>query len=230
MGNRGERDRPAEDARGVGALTGPQEHEHSYATVTRRRLLELGAAAVAVPVIASCGEDNGAATTSQSGEPASLPPTPAYDDGHPTPSQVEGPFFTPSSPERTVLREADVAGSPLTLAGRVLDTRCEPVAGALLDFWQADGDGVYDNEGYRLRGHQFADARGRYRLETVKPGEYPGRTPHVHVMVQPEAGDVLTTQLYFPGEVANEVDPLFDPALLVASDGRIPRFDFVLAA
>ena len=49
----------------------------------------------------------------------------------------------------------------------------------------------------------------------MKPGLYTGRTRHIHVMVQPEGGEVLTTQLYFPGEPGNEADPLFDPALLM---------------
>src|SRR3712207_6926313 len=58
---------------------------------------------------------------------------------------------------------------PYTTLFRSVDTRCRPVAGALLDFWQADARGEYDNSGFRLRGHQFADSRGRYRLRTVVP-------------------------------------------------------------
>jgi hypothetical protein len=107
------------------------------------------------------------------------------------------------------------------------------VAGALLDFWQADGEGEYDNEGFRLRGHQFSDRSGRFALSTVVPGNYPGRTPHIHARVQPRDGKLLTTQLYFPGERGNEGDPLFDEALLLdlraAGRGRRGRFDFVVA-
>ena len=91
-----------------------------------------------------------------------------------------------------------MVGERLIVTGYVLDQDCKPVAGALLDFWQADGEGVYDNEGYRLRGRQYTDAEGRYRLETVIPGEYPGRTEHIHVKAQAPGGRVLTTQLYFP--------------------------------
>jgi protocatechuate 3,4-dioxygenase beta subunit len=121
----------------------------------------------------------------------------------------------------------------------VLSPECKPHAGALLDFWQANGEGAYDNEGYRLRGHQFSDDRGRFELATVVPGEYPGRTRHIHVMVQPEGGEVLTTQLYFPKEPANERDPLFDDLLLVrpaVAGAKSPlelgaaRFDFVIEA
>lgn len=151
-----------------------------------------------------------------------------------TPEQTEGPFFTPDSPRRTSLRERGVAGIPLLLTGTVLATDCQPIPGALLDFWQADGEGVYDLEGFRLRGHQFADRAGRFRLGTVVPGLYPGRTRHIHVKAQPRGGDVLTTQLYFPGEASNDADPIFDPALLVAEQGggsgRRVTFDFVLEA
>jgi protocatechuate 3,4-dioxygenase beta subunit len=103
------------------------------------------------------------------------------------------------------------------------------VQGALVDFWQADGNGVYDNTGFRLRGHQFADAAGRYRLETVVPGLYPGRTRHFHVRVQAPNRPVLTTQLYFPGERANQRDFIFNPKLVIALRGaNSASFDFVL--
>jgi protocatechuate 3,4-dioxygenase beta subunit len=122
-----------------------------------------------------------------------------------------------------------VRGEKLVVAGTVLGTDCKPIANALLDFWQADGDGEYDNEGYRLRGHQFTDGKGRFTLTTVTPGLYPGRTRHIHVKVQRRGGEVLTTQLYFPGEAQNESDGLFDEALVMDVNGSRARYDFVLA-
>lgn len=120
----------------------------------------------------------------------------------------------------------------MILSGQVLGNDCQPVAGALLDFWHADADGVYDNAGSRLRGHQFADNQGRYRLETIMPGLYSGRTRHFHVRVQPPNGPVLTTQLYFPDETANASDGIFDERLLMtmlpADSGAHDNFDFVL--
>ena len=146
-----------------------------------------------------------------------LPATPACGAGSAaTPRQTEGPYFTRDSPERATLLEPGIAGQRLVLSGTVLSLDCRPAAGALLDFWQADADGAYDNQGYRLRGHQFTDADGRYRLETVVPGLYPGRTRHIHVKVQSKGGPVLTTQLYFPDVPENRRDGLFAPALLVA--------------
>jgi len=125
-----------------------------------------------------------------------------------------------------------MAGARIAIAGRVVTTDCRPVARALIDVWHADARGEYDNAGFALRGHQFADENGQYRLETVMPGVYPGRTRHIHVKVQAPRQPVLTTQLYFPGEAQNRRDGLFDPALLVAmrelSDGKVAEFDFVL--
>lgn len=166
------------------------------------------------------------------GDPA-LAATPACARaGEATARETEGPFFKPRSPARASLVEPGMAGPPLILTGRVLSTDCQPVVGALLDFWQADAAGEYDNAGFRLRGHQFADADGRYRLVTIVPGLYPGRTRHIHVKVQAPRRPVLTTQLYFPGEPHNRADFLFRDDLLLALDrtgeGAAGQFDFVL--
>ena len=91
----------------------------------------------------------------------------------------------------------------------------KPVPGALVDLWHADAKGDYDNSGFHWRGHQFADAEGRFRFRTIVPGNYPGRTRHFHVKVQPKGGRVLTTQLYFPGEPGNRKDELFRRELLI---------------
>ncbi|MEO8084886.1 MAG: dioxygenase, partial [Ardenticatenales bacterium] len=103
---------------------------------------------------------------------------------------------------------------------------------AILDFWHCDDAGQYDNTGFNLRGHQFADADGRWRLTTIVPGVYPGRTRHIHVRVQAPDGPLLTTQLYFPDEPGNASDGIFDAALMMdmAGDasGRTGAFDFVV--
>jgi protocatechuate 3,4-dioxygenase beta subunit len=173
-------------------------------------------------------------------EPVSAPtesvlaPTPACgDDDDVTPQQTEGPFYTPDTPERTSLLEAGISGTKMVLTGYVLSTNCQPIAGALLDFWHADDNGEYDNVGYRLRGHQFADDQGRYTLETVVPGLYPGRTRHIHVKVQAPNQPALTTQLYFPGEPGNDRDGIFNAALVMdvrdVADGKAGAFNFVLS-
>jgi protocatechuate 3,4-dioxygenase beta subunit len=167
-------------------------------------------------------------------ERARLTPTPACDDGdEPTRPQTEGPFYSPDTPRRRSLLEDGLQGERLALTGVVVDTRCRPIPRALLDFWQADANGDYDTEGFRLRGHQFTDRRGRYRLETIVPALYTGRTRHIHVKAQRQGGEVLTTQLYFPGEPANRSDPIFEAALLMnvrrAGTAHRATFTFVLA-
>jgi protocatechuate 3,4-dioxygenase beta subunit len=109
---------------------------------------------------------------------------------------------------------------------------CKPLARALLDFWQADANGQYDNSGFKLRGHQYTDASGGFSLQTVVPGLYPGRTRHIHVKVQAPNGRLLTTQLFFPGESRNASDGLFKTALQLAvkdaPNGKQGTFDFVV--
>ena len=216
--------------------------------LSRRRLLQLGLALPLPMVLAACddqpdtGPSAGPATTGPAAAPdttaaasrGTLAPTPACDDGDdPTLAQTEGPYFTPNSPRRASLVEAGMGGQRLVVWGTVLTTACRPVGRALLDFWQADDAGQYDNQGYRLRGHQFSDADGNWRLETIVPGLYTGRTRHIHVKVQAPDGPVLTTQLYFPGEPANDRDGIFRPELLLADvrdrrDTRQASFTFVL--
>jgi protocatechuate 3,4-dioxygenase beta subunit len=146
--------------------------------------------------------------------------------------QTEGPFFKPRSPRRSDLIEPGMSGQPIEIAGHVLTRGCNPVPNALIEVWQADASGAYDNAGFRLRGHLFTDGEGRFRLRTIVPGGYIGRTRHIHVKVQPPGGRILTTQLYFPGEPANARDPLFRKELLLrtakAGDALTGRFDFVL--
>jgi protocatechuate 3,4-dioxygenase beta subunit len=145
---------------------------------------------------------------------------------------MEGPYYRRRSPNRLSLLEPGLTGTPIILTGAVLSRRCQPIAQTLLDFWQADDRGEYDNNGYRLRGHQFTDEAGRYRLETIVPGLYPGRTRHIHVKVQAPNRPVLTTQLYFPGEAQNHRDRMFAPDLLLAvqdtADGKVATFNFIL--
>ncbi|MGH2560891.1 MAG: dioxygenase, partial [Thermomicrobiales bacterium] len=145
-----------------------------------RLLLTLppGALAVAFGGQRVLAQSDGEATPSANGTPV-LAPTPACadeDDLTETLRQTEGPFYSPDTPERTSLLEPDMPGTRLLVTGYVYSTDCTPISGALLDFWQADDGGVYDNEGFRLRGHQFTDDDGRFELETIVPGLYPGRT------------------------------------------------------
>jgi protocatechuate 3,4-dioxygenase beta subunit len=163
-----------------------------------------------------------------------LAPTPSCHDGDElTIPEIEGPFFKPRSPRRSDLREPGIAGRPVELSGLVLTRACRPVVGALVDLWQADDNGEYDNKGFRLRGHVFTDAEGRYAFRTIMPGLYPGRTRHYHVKVQASNRPVLTTQFYFPNEKANLADEFFHSELVMqvaAADAALrAQFNVVLA-
>ena len=149
-----------------------------------------------------------------------------------TPELTEGPYFTANSPQRASLLEDGMVGTKLVITGYVYTNDCQPVVNALLDFWQADANGVYDNIGYNFRGHQFTDANGYYQLTTVVPGIYTGRTEHIHVKIQAPNGKLITSQLFFPGVAGNETDRIFDQGLLLAiqesSDGQQAQFNFVV--
>jgi protocatechuate 3,4-dioxygenase beta subunit len=125
-----------------------------------------------------------------------------------------------------------MTGTMLTITGLVVSTDCTPIPGALIDFWQCDDAGNYDNVGYRLRGHQFTDSAGAYTLETIVPGIYPGRTRHIHVKVQAPGQPVLTTQLFFPGEPQNARDSIYrqecEITVVRSTPAMDATFDFVL--
>ena len=144
-----------------------------------------------------------------------------------TPAETEGPYFKAGSPERASLLTSGMPGTKLVLAGFVWTADCKPVEKALIEFWQADANGVYDNAGYTLRGHQYTAADGSYRLETVVPGLYPGRTEHIHVKVQAPGGPLLTTQLFFPGVQQNDSDGIYDSRLLMEIQKSSTQWDAV---
>ena len=197
--------------------------------ISRRRFLyavTVSAAPVAflARVKTTLGQDQGT---------VELDPTPAAGEKLVlTPEETAGPFFKPNSPAKNNFRDPGVTGTPVKLTGTVLDRKGKPIPNALLDFWHADANGEYDFNGFRCRGHQFSGLDGKYALETVVPGLYPGRTRHYHVRLQAAHGPILSTQLYFPGEARNRRDFLYRPDLLMElKNGEGPkqgRFHFML--
>ena len=203
-----------------------------------KRVLRIGlSVAAAGTILAAAGAwrsgPGAAAVRDQPGGPTQPPQSATLPL---TVAETEGPYFKTSSPERTSLVDDTTQGTVLTITGQVLAPDGTPIANALLDFWQANPSGAYDNSGYNLRGHQYADANGYYTLTTVVPGLYPGRTRHIHVKVQAPNGPVFTTQLFFPGEARNSTDGFFDPSLVLNTqtnaDGtsESAAFNFVVNA
>ena len=153
---------------------------------------------------------------------------------------VQGPYYKENSPE---LKEGqifaeEIKGEKLVVTGKVLDfINCHPISGAILDFWQTDSNGNYDNEGFLLRGKVISDENGNYTLDTIMPGSYAQgdivRPAHIHVKAWiPEnpGNPSLVTQLYFKD------DPLLDvfvkePLIMNVSEINVTKFanfNFVL--
>ena len=150
-----------------------------------------------------------------------------------SPGQTEGPFYVADTPRRADLRAHGTDAGTLVLEGQVQTPGCQPVAGAVIDIWHCDENGHYDNSGFGYRGHQFTDRKGVFRFVTIRPGHYPGRTPHIHVKVQGPSTRLLTTQVYFPDQGdRNARDRIYRDELqirLSREDGAWRgRFDFVL--
>lgn len=145
----------------------------------------------------------------------------------PTENNIEGPYYRAGAPSWQL--PADMPGIGLTITGRVLDQDCKPVRGAVLDFWQADSRGEYDNVGYTLRGTVEAGDDGSYELLTVQPGKYETRPAHIHVKVWSEGEELLTTQLYI---INNDRDELVKDSLIIEpqerNGTRAASFDFVV--
>ena len=126
-----------------------------------------------------------------------------------TPRDMLGPFYIKGAPSQADLCASGSGGSQkLAVTGRVLGMPdCAPLAGALVEVWQADARGDYtqvgakqDDPGCLLRASLRTDAEGRYAFRTVMPGEYPGRPRHVHYRVSAKGHATLVTQLYFARE------------------------------
>jgi protocatechuate 3,4-dioxygenase beta subunit len=106
----------------------------------------------------------------------------------PTKPDMLGPFYKPDAPERAV------TGHGLVVSGTVRSSKgCGPLRGARIEWWSADGRGEYQDE---LRATQVTGADGTFRYETVAPGRYPGRPPHLHLKITAPGHRTLVTQLY----------------------------------
>ncbi len=173
-----------------------------------------------------------------------------------TPPQTAGPFYPDIMPEDddadlTQVRGSDrvALGEITELTGRVLDASGRPIAGARVEIWQCDANGRYrhsrerggrePDNGFQGFGHAVCDSDGGYRFLTIRPVPYPGRTPHIHYLVELPDGGRLVTQLYVAGDPGNAGDGLYrrlDESARKActvpfeTDGELlaARFDLVL--
>jgi hydroxyquinol 1,2-dioxygenase len=150
-----------------------------------------------------------------------------------TPSTVFGPFFVKNSPEIALGGDlaAGAAGRPCWVEGTVRGVDGEPVAGARIEVWEADGDGLYDVQyegaGTANRGHLFTDADGGFRFWSVRPVAYPipsdgpvgrllaaagrgvMRPAHIHFMIRAAGYQKLTTHVFAAGDHYLSQDAVF---------------------
>ena len=148
-----------------------------------------------------------------------------------TPQQIEGPFFVPA-PTRRDIRE-DRRGLHLQLSLQIVQANgCTPITDAVVEIWHCDAAGRYSaypenlsrspvetlrflggpgghvkpvNEKRYLRGAQATNQRGIATFETILPGWYEPRVPHIHAKVFRQGRSYLTTQLYFPSELTRAI-------------------------
>jgi catechol 1,2-dioxygenase len=180
------------------------------------------------------------------------PPAPPTGDWQPTADNILGPYYRPGAPYRGKITPPLEPGPVLLISGRAwgYDTK-RPLAGAVLDIWQANAAGRYDNDDpqkppapgvFRNRARIVADENGYYEYETVHPGPYRTgpdmwRPSHIHYMVRHAGYATLVTQLYFKGDPHNATDEFIRPSLIIALDERSTphgkfqagTFDIVLA-
>jgi protocatechuate 3,4-dioxygenase alpha subunit len=134
-----------------------------------------------------------------------MPPT--------TPSQTVGPFFAVGLPwaDGPYVVTAGTAGA-IRIAGRVLDGEGGPVPDALVETWQPDPEGRFDDPGFRGFGRCPTDDEGRWWVLTRKPGRVDDeQAPHIAVSILARGLlHRLVTRIYFADEAAANAQ---DPAL-----------------
>ncbi len=176
---------------------------------------------------------------------------------------IEGPYYVPGAPssegETTLPMRDDESGTPLLFQGQVTSVDGTPLPGATVEIWHADADGFYSQFApgipeWNLRGQVVADEQGNFRIHTLEPAPYQiptdgscgkliaaagwhaWRPAHLHLKVSAPGHQLVTTQLYFPGDphndddIASAVKPelLLDIEPATSGEGNQVTYDFVL--
>ena len=147
-----------------------------------------------------------------------------------------GPFFVKDAPPQSDLCSAAGDSERLIVAGTITGMPdCKPLAGALIELWQADVKGEYsqvsrdrkDDARCLLRATLKTGADGRYAFRTVLPGEYPGRPSHIHYRISMSGYRTLVTQLYFNPERGVDAARIAKLTRGAAVDGKLPDYQAV---
>ena len=143
-----------------------------------------------------------------------------------TPRQITGPFYptdwtgdADADLVRVTGEAAQALGVVTHLRGRLRALDGTALAGAQVEIWQCDARGLYRHPreregardpGFQGRGRLLTGADGSFAFRTIRPVPYPGRTPHIHVLVRAPGRPELVTQLFLDGEPGNARDFLFN--------------------
>jgi protocatechuate 3,4-dioxygenase beta subunit len=159
---------------------------------------------------------------------------------------LAGETIGPLDHDLTRQHDGEPLGERITITGRVLDEDGDPVAGALIEVWQANAAGRYAHRGdqhpapldpnFSGAGRCVTDDGGGYRFVTIKPGAYPWRNhpnawrpAHVHFSVFSAAfAQRLVTQMYFPGDPLFGQDPIFNSVPEHARQRLVARWSLEL--
>jgi protocatechuate 3,4-dioxygenase, beta subunit len=164
------------------------------------------------------------------------------------PTERHGPVFgesqvAPADADLTTQHRAAPLGERIVVSGRLLDDAGRPIAGQLIEVWQANAAGRYAHGGdqhpapldpnFTGAGRCLSDAEGGYRFVTVKPGAYPWgnhtnawRPAHIHFSVFGRSfNERLVTQMYFPGDPLLPLDPIFTSVSERARGRMVSSFD-----
>ncbi|MGH1362183.1 MAG: FlgD immunoglobulin-like domain containing protein [Calditrichia bacterium] len=137
-----------------------------------------------------------------------------------TTDDIQGPFYSPGAPMRTVLASSNEPGSRLFISGTIYGDDCTtPLEGTIVDVWAANDSGCYGRfesctpagDAFNLRGQMLTNSAGQYAFETIRPGAYLNgnqfRPQHIHLRFVSPGGVILVTQLYFEGDPYIADDP-----------------------
>ena len=151
---------------------------------------------------------------------------------HGNKGSIEGPYYVPNSPElgahAAIPMREDEQGTPLRFTGTITSTDGDPLAGNV-ELWHADAQGYYSQYApglpqWNLRGSFSTGPDGTFAITTIRPAPYQiptdgacgkliaaagwhaWRPAHLHVKVSAPGHQLLTAQLYFPGDPHNTDD------------------------
>ena len=198
--------------------------------------------AALVVLLAHLGTGKAAADAASDASAPPLPAAPDTEVTYFTPAQTEGPYYPVTKPAD---RDSDLvivqgasglpAGDVVEFGGTLFDAGGMPVAGAVIEIWQTDNNGIYAHPNdrhtsrrdanFQFYGELVTAVDGTYRFRTTLPGYYASRPRHIHVKINLNGRTLLTTQLYFAGDPRKGSDSIFagltdNTALIVDLDER----------